>query len=238
MVYINAIIKKNQINSQPPKHFVIYSHGSGVRKDDRGLLTDIAAALPEVESVLFDYFQIDEANKTLTTCPFSKQVDKLRQVVNEVKLANPEAVIDLIGHSQGTIIIALARPENIRKVILLAPVFDADLERTLSRYQSDPRTEINLEGVSKLPSLDGLIRIVPAEYWRERQESKPIHAYNLLAEKTEVIVIEANQDQLLPKVDLSELNPKIKLTSLDGDHGFGGADRELLIKTIRGYIIG
>ena len=41
---------------QPNKHIVIFSHGFGVRKDDRGLLTDIAKEIPEVESVLL--FQI------------------------------------------------------------------------------------------------------------------------------------------------------------------------------------
>jgi hypothetical protein len=42
-------------------HIVIFSHGFGVGKDDRGLFTDIADSLKNVESVMFDYNDIDEA---------------------------------------------------------------------------------------------------------------------------------------------------------------------------------
>ena len=51
---------------QNKKHIVIFSHGFGVRKDDLGLLTDIALAIPEVESILFDYYDVDQKNKILT----------------------------------------------------------------------------------------------------------------------------------------------------------------------------
>lgn len=221
----------------PKKHIIIYSHGFGVRKDDSGLLSDIASSLPEVESILFDYYEIDELKHTITTCPFSVQVEKLNQIVNETRRANPDAVIDLIAHSQGTVVAALAKPEGIRKAVLLAPPFDLGLERTLSRYSSRPDADINLDGVSKLPPLEGLVRIVPKEYWLERVAVKTIPEYNAFAEKTEIIAIEAAQDQLLPKVDLKELSPRIKLISLAGDHNFNSSAREPLIATIRELLI-
>jgi pimeloyl-ACP methyl ester carboxylesterase len=218
-------------------HIIIFSHGTGVRKDDRGLLTDIADALPEAESILFDYYEVDEAQKTLTTCPFSVQVKKLNQIVEEVKINNPVAIIDFIAHSQGTIITALARPDGIRKAVLLAPVFDVGLERTLLRYKDKPGAKINLNGLSKLPPLDGLIRIVPAKYWQEREKTEPIGEYNAFSKKTELIVIEANQDELLAKVDLTDLNHNIKFISLDGDHGFNNEAREPLISAIRKLLL-
>jgi len=219
------------------KHIIIYSHGFGTRKDDRGLLTDIADALPEVESILFDYYEIDEVEHTLTTCPFSVQVKKFNQIINKTRVANPEAIIDLICHSQGTIVAALAKPVGIRKTILLAPVFDLDLEHTLARYRFRSDATINLDGISKLPPLDGLIRIVPKEYWQERLTAKPIMEYNAFAKKTEIIVIRANQDQLSPMVDLSGLDSRIKLTSLDGDHNFNSSARDPLIAAVRDLLI-
>jgi hypothetical protein len=217
----------------PKKHIIIYSHGLGVRRDDNGLLSDIADALPEVESVLFDYYDIDEVANELFICPASQQLSKLTKIINDTRLANPTAIIDLIAHSQGTIIAAMARSSEIRKAILLAPVFDVSLEKTLSRYQAKPGAELNINGISKIPSSSGLTRIIPKEYWQERLEIKPFREYNALSEKTEVIIIEANQDQLLPKVDLSELSPETKVISLDGNHGFEGEARESLIKVIR-----
>lgn len=219
------------------KHIVIFSHGHGVKKDDLGLLIDIAEKIPEAESVLFDYYDIDEENKAITICPISEQVKKLENVISEVKEKNPNSVIDLIGHSMGTLIPAIAKPEGIRKTILLAPVFDLSIEHTLKRYASRPNAEINLEGMSRLPVLDGYVRFVPKECWIERKNVKPFEEYNFFAEKTELIIINANQDIILPKVDLGELNTKIKLTSLDGDHSFNGKDRDLLLKTIREIIL-
>ncbi len=218
-------------------HFVVYSHGSGVQRDDRGLFTDISQSIPEVESVLFNYYSIDKQNKTLTICPFSSQIEDLNKIIADIRIVNPQAIIDLIAHSQGTIVVAMARPKGIRKVLLLAPVFDMGLERTLNRYRSRPTAHINLQGISTLPVLDGLVRIVPAQYWTERKRIKPFQEYNALAQSTEVIVIEARQDQILAKVDLSRLSSKLKLSSLDGDHGFSGQDRPGLIAAIRQYIL-
>ena len=219
------------------KHIVIFSHGFGVRKDDRGILSDIAHFLPEVESILFDYFIIDEENMTLTVCPFSVQVEILSKVIKEARMANPDAIIDLVCHSQGTVVAGLLQSEEIRKTIFLAPVFDLGLERTLKRYSSKPDTEINLEGMSTLYRLDGYVRFVPAEYWAERKEIKLIEEYNVLAEKTELIVIEANQDTILEKVDISSLSAKARLLSIDGNHEFGGENRKPLLELVRSLVI-
>ena len=218
---------------QPNKHIVIFSHGFGVRKDDRGLLTDIAKEIPEVESVLFDYFEVDEINKTLTIRTITEQAKMLNDVVRKTRESNPETIIDLIGHSQGTIVSAVAKPDGIRKAILLAPVFDLGLERTMKRYKDTPGCDINLEGESRLYALEGLVRIVPKEYWIDRQKIKTSDEYNAFAEKAELIFIEANQDEFLHKVALKDLSPKAKIMSLEGDHNFTGENREGLIKKIR-----
>jgi len=204
-----------------------------------GLLSNIAEMLPEVESILFDYFEIDEVKKTLTTCAISEQVVMLNDIIKKTRKENPESIIDLICHSQGTIVAALANPKGIRKSILLAPSFDMSLERTFKRYDSKtrPGAKIDLDGTSILPELGGLIRIVPAVYWAERVLIKPFDAYNTFAENTEMIMIIANQDEIAGKSDPTGLNPKVKQIFLDGNHGFHGNDRESLNKIIREIII-
>lgn len=215
------------------KNIIIYSHGFGVRKDDNGLFTDIVESLTEVESILFDYFEVDEDEKTLTICPFSAQVDKLNKIVAETRLVNPEAVIDLICHSQGTLVAALAKPEGVRKAILISTVFDTSLEHSLERYKSKSDVVIDLNGISRVPSSMGVTRIIPAQYWQERIAVKPFEEYNAFAEKTDIVVINANNDQILPKVDLKDLSPKIKVLALDGNHDFSGEDRKHLIEVIK-----
>lgn len=215
------------------KHIIIYSHGYGVRKDDSGLLTDIAEALPEAESILFDYYEVDEIESTITICPISAQIERLNKIVSETRQSNPDAIIDLIGHSQGTIVAAMAKPEGTRKAIFISTVFDMGLGRTIERYKLKPNVEINLDGISRIPSSTGLTKIIPAQYWQERAAIKPFAEYNAFAEKADIVVINANQDQLLPKVDLKELSPKVKVIQLDGNHDFNGEDRKHLIEVIQ-----
>lgn len=215
------------------KHILIFSHGFGVRKDDKGLLSEIAETFPERDSVLFDYNEIDEVNKTLTVPPLSFQAEKLNKIINSTKESNPGAMIDLIAHSQGTIVAAMAKPNGIRRVIFLTPPFDMTIERTIARYQSKPGFVVNLEGMSILPVLEGYTRLIPAEYWAERKSMKPFDLYNSFAELSEIVMIEANQDQILEKVDLKGLNSKIQVIQLDGDHNFTGASRAHLLAVLK-----
>ncbi len=145
------------------KHIIIFSHGFGVLKDSNGLFSDIEKALPEMNSILFDYSDINNDN-TITIYSLSAQAAKLNFIIDKTKLENPNAIIDLICCSQGSIIAALAKPEGIRKTIFISPVFNFNLERTLTRHRARPNAVINLEGISRVPSVDGLIRIIPAEY--------------------------------------------------------------------------
>jgi hypothetical protein len=102
----------------------------------------------------------------------------------------------------------------------------------LKRYSTKPDTHIDLEGVSTLYAMGGYVRYIPKEYWPERISVQPIPLYNELAEATELIAIEANQDNVLEKVDLSELSEKVEVIGLDGDHSFNGEARAPLIANI------
>lgn len=219
------------------KHIIIYSHGFAVQKDDMGLFTDIAESMPEVESILFDYYEVNEAENKILTCSFSSQVKKLNEVVDKVRSSYPEAVVDLISHSQGTIVAAMTKPSGIRKTIMISPVFDVDVERSLSRYRLKPGVKIDLDGISEIPSSTGLTKVIPKEYWQERSQIKPFAEYNSFADKTEIIAIEGNQDELLPKVDLGSLDSGIKVISIDGDHNFNGANRMALKELIRKILL-
>lgn len=224
------------------KHIVIFSHGFGVRYDDHQLLSGpmgIAEALQveEIETVLFDYFIIDEEKKTLTVRTLGETASMFGEILEKTKQQYPDAIIDVIAHSQGTVSAAMAQPEGVRKVILLAPVFDLSLERTLKRYSTKPDAHIDLDGVSTLHVLDGYVRYVPKEYWIERKSIQPIPLYNMLADVADVVAIEANQDTILEKVDLGNLSSKITVLGLDGNHSFEGDARAPLIEKIKEILL-
>lgn len=213
-------------------HVIIFSHGFGVRKDGRGLFTDIARALNNTESVLFDYNEFNEEQNTLTVRPLSQQAVILKRVLEETVQSNPEATIDLVCHSQGCIVAGLAKPEGIRKIVLLAPPFDISTDRTVKTFGSRPGAEINLDGVSKFPRRDGSVTLVPKEYWADRQGIKPTDLYNQLATLAELTVIKATRDEVLGEEDSSKLNPKVHVIEIDSNHDFTGEARGKLLSVL------
>jgi hypothetical protein len=219
-------------------HIIIYSHGFGVKHDDRGLFTDIAAALPDVEHVMFDYNKIDDANNTLTAVPFDKQAQMLTDVVKAVKRKNPTAIVDLICHSQGCISAALAGGGlNARRTIFLAPanrVFDTDSEIFI-KY---PATT-DKDGTMFWPRRDGSTTIIGQDYWQNSRQIGDIYdLYNGLVRLTKLSIMGAGQDEILGVVDYSSLDKNIEISVIEkADHNFKGESRAEMIKQIKEFLI-
>lgn len=215
------------------KHIIIFSHGFGTRKDDRGLLTDIADGFSKTESILFDYNGVDETENILTVRLLSEQARMLNDVIEKARIDNPGAIIDVIGHSQGCLVIGIAKPNGIRKTIFVAPSLDKDIEHTINMFKERPGTEINLSGISKLARNDGTVTLVPSEFWVERKQSDPIPLYNELSYKTDLIIINAKQDEILGHSNIEGLDNRIKIMDIDGNHQFSGESRQVLIDKIK-----
>ncbi len=220
------------------KHIIVFSHGFGVRKDDRGLFPGVILGLKGVETVMFDYNQIDEVEHTITVLPLSKQAKILSTVLSDIKKSHPDAIIDLICHSQGCVVAALAKQTFVRKTLFLAPPSSFNFDRTIESFKKRPGTEIRMDGVSRLSRLDGSTTLVPAEYWNERDAiHNPIELYNEFAHLTEITIIQALDDEVLGSSDFSTLSQEIQTVELHGNHGFTGEARKELLRLIKKCIL-
>ena len=63
------------------KHIILYSHGFGVRKDDRGLFTDIANSFTDVDNILFNYNIYDVNQNSLRVSSFTQQSKILAKIL-------------------------------------------------------------------------------------------------------------------------------------------------------------
>lgn len=214
------------------KHIIVYSHGFGVRQDDRGLFTDIATSLPGAEHIMFDYNEVDGAENTLTVAPLTEQAGKLEQKVVETQATNPGVTIDLICHSQGCLVAAIANVSGVRKTIFTAPPPDANIEDKIRRWQVRYGTKFTTEGTSYLERKDGSTTIVPPEYWASLKNLDAQELYNTLVASTELVVITATEDEVLGNVVLSGLNPEIKVIEMATGHNFEGEARAKLVNII------
>ena len=203
-----------------PTHVIIYSHGFGVRKEDRGLFTAIAKTLPDAHHVMFDYNPIHEESNTLTVKPLDEQMRKLRKVLNETRTEYPGATIDMVCHSQGCVVAAMLKPRYIRKIIMLTPPDDVSAEtvaRNLSRRLEEP---IDTAVRTRLSRSDGSTTVIHPEYWQSLEGIKPVKLYNLLARVTTLRIMNAKQDEVLGSVNFEALDPGVSRVNLEGGHNF------------------
>jgi len=218
-------------------HIVVYSHGFGVRRDDRGLFTDIAAALPSTTHRMFDYNQVDEAANTMTVEPLEAQAQKLLGVIGNMQREHPSAAIDLICHSQGCVVAALAHPTGIRKSIFIAPPKGMlDTERRIKEICAQHGIAFTQEDVIRLPRRDGSTTIIPPAYWRAPGGLDAQDMYSTFAEITDLTIITATEDEVLGVVVFDRLSPRVKLLPMTAGHNFEGPARPELVDIITGEL--
>jgi len=206
--------------NQPRPHVIIYSHGFGVRKDDRGLFTDIAKAVPDAEHILFHYNPINDKTNTITAQPLNEQALKLRKVINTARADYPGAVIDVVCHSQGCVPPAILKPRDIRKIIMLTPPDDASEPVLVKQLETLTGIDIDVNNRTRLPRGDGSTTVVRPEYWQSLAGVIPVKLYNRLAKFTQLRIINARNDEVLGPQKFDRIDPGISFVTLDGNHDF------------------
>lgn len=212
------------------KHVIVYSHGFGVDKTDRGLFSDIENSIPNVEHIMFDYNKFDEATNTMTVSPLNEQVRILKDQLEKLEYKN--STVDIVAHSQGCIVAALAKPKNVRNVICLAPPSSLDSDRMLKVFGGRPGAQINLVGTSKIPRRDGTTTLVPASYWSSIESLNVICIYNRLPGLAKTVFYNATDDEVLGAVNFDQTDQAIELVDFRGNHDFTGEHRDGLCKAI------
>jgi predicted esterase YcpF (UPF0227 family) len=214
------------------KKIIVYSHGFGVGKDDRGLFADIAAMLPNYEHILFDYNSKDEFANTLTVPSLDLQKHELLKQIFKVREENSDAEISLICHSQGCAVAAMAEPFGIKHIIFLAPPTDFDNWKSIERFGKRPGAIVDINGITSFPRRDGSTTILKADYWKSRENVDLIAIYALLAQNTKLTIVKSTQDEVLGDTSFSELHDLAKIIELTSDHDFTGENRKSMLDIV------
>ena len=219
------------------KHIIVYSHGFGVSKDDRGLFTDISDYLPKIAHIMFDYNIEDKNSNTLIVSSLTNQVKKLSKILSDVEEKHSNATIDLICHSQGCLVAAMLKPDKIRKTIFIAPPDKLlSYEESIKQMSIRPGTAIK-DNVVIYPRRDGSTTIIPNDYWQSRRGIIPVNLYTNFADLTLLTIINAIQDEILGKTDFNVLSNSAKIIPLNANHDFTGNSRKELITNIQQIIL-
>jgi hypothetical protein len=220
------------------KRVIIYSHGFGSKKDDRGMFTAIAIALPEFEHVMFNYSDVDEVSKTLTIHSLNEQTAKLTKVLHNVKKENPKTKVSIVAHSQGCLISAMVNPTEIEKTIFITPPTEMNENKLIDYFVTRKSSELNKNGYTKIPRKDGSTTMISYKYWQSLKNIDPQKLYeNYINNHKNVLVINANQDEVLSIVSPKHIKHPVKMIDLDGNHSFSFiANRNKLINSVKEYL--
>lgn len=213
---------------------VIFSHGFGVKRDSRGMFTSLGEALKDdCLVVLFDYVDVNKDGSTIAYS-FTNQAERLKAVLKYVKnKLNPKRMA-IVAHSQGCIIVGLASPDGVDKVVLVAGPVSAPGQGMRDYFSQREGTIINKDKVSQIKRSDGSLTFVPPEYWEEARKVNPAALYKRLAEKSKVSFVRARQDQMVVGEDYSlfKKGGRVGYLELDGNHDFEGKARKPFLEKI------
>lgn len=215
-----------------PNHVIIYSHGFGVQKDDRGLFTDIAKTIPDYHHHMFDYNSINKQTKEVVASPLTSQAQLLNQHIKDIRAQFPNATVDIIGHSQGCAAVALAMPSGIGQTIFLAPPTQLPGRDRKLQLLAQPNTTEGSDGSVRYPRRDGTTTIIGNDYWNSCEGVKPPQLYNQLSDLTDLTIIRALDDEVLGDITFGQLSPNIRYLEVHADHNFTEKNHEVIAQTI------
>lgn len=217
---------------------IIYSHGFGVERDDRGLFVDIEAQISSDQSVMFDYNIIDRAKNTLTVQPIPAQVALLVQNLQKASRADDQ--IYLIAHSQGCLVASLL-PDSLRrrikKAVLITPAQTINVDAFLRKFADRPNTVIDRDGESRFHRRDGSTTIAPKAFLDSIEQIDLVKIYTDFCEQVSTLVISASADEVLGRTDFSFLDSMADVRHLRGDHNFSTPpERKAMIEAIKQFM--
>jgi hypothetical protein len=145
------------------KHKILFIHGFGVMKDSRGIFSDISEFIGKNKNTECILFDLNDKNNSggIRVQAFSTQIDKIKSVYEKHKDAE---TIDVICHSQGCLVGAMANLKKVRKTIFLAPPVENNIEKTINYFSQNPLSKIDLDGESFLERRDGTQTVVPKTF--------------------------------------------------------------------------
>lgn len=195
------------------------------------MFTDIAAAFPEYEFRMFDYYDI-QPNGDQTVRSLDEQAAILQKQIDNV----PEGEIVLLCHSQGSTVAGLVDLSRVSKAILLAPPVEISRASLINRMRHRKGARLNPRGMSVIPRTNGTTMRIPVEYMDSIEAHDRLTLYRAIATEIPTTVIRATSDEILGLTPLEQIEG-VELIDIDADHNFTGSGRQKLIEILNSVLL-
>lgn len=216
------------------KNVLVFVHGLGVRYDSKGLFTDIQKSLPKNwGSALFDFYNFGGDDIFVT--PIQDQIQRLKDVLEQLKLNYPQVKVDILAHSQGCMITSLLKPKVGGEVLFLAPpetIPPKNSPQKGPRFQE--RKVQNTEDGISVQRRNGSKLFIPKQFTEETLGTNVQELILEYSKEQPLSLVVATKDEALGKVEFKKLQnlPNVKIYQLPADHNFTNQSRLSLIKLV------
>ena len=196
-----------------------------------GMFTDIAAAFPEYEFRMFDYYDI-QPNGDQIVRSLDEQAAILQKQIDDA----PQGEIVLLCHSQGSTVAGLVNLSRVNKAILLAPPVEISRASLINRMRHRKGARLNPRGMSVIPRTNGTTMRIPVEYMDSIEAHDRLTLYRAIATEIPTTVIRATSDEILGLTPLEQIEG-VELIDIDADHNFTGSGRQKLIEILNSVLL-
>jgi len=213
------------------KKVIVFSHGFGVDKTDKGLFTDVMSVLlPEYSCIMFNYTEI--RGKDLYSPGFSTMLDTFQAVIAfmESKFSGNE--ITLIAHSLGAVIATMSKYKKWGKSLFIANSPIDPYAKIVTYFGGKKDSKINYDGDSRLKRSDGTYLIVSKEFWAEFKQLDLLKGYKEFDKvyKDNGLYVRASQDEIISPSEYEAL--PFQFDIIDANHNFTNRGRLNLLRYI------
>lgn len=213
---------------------VVFSHGFGVRRDARGLFTDIIAGLPKGWGyILFDYDSYDEVSRQQRAVGAGERLETLQAVFTWAAEQKGVEQLHAVGHSMGSLTLACLAPQTIGQIVLMAPPLKMGArfvelynKRPGTRHDGHTWTIERSDGSFTVVDDDDLAELVSVDAEGELVKLAMFRPYTIVL---------AESDQIIPDDDYTDLivMPSVSMQGINqADHDFNGRVRAELVQVI------
>lgn len=213
-------------------HMVVFSHGFGVDRTDRGMFSDIVAQFPDDYGyVMFDYNERNETGVYISS--FEDQQRMLLTIIAWLSEQSEVIDISLVAHSMGCITAALAQPPEINKAVMVAPPVVIN-DKNNDYFTQLPGCTLQ-DGVWSIPRRDGSTTFIPEIVLAERLDINAEQSLLNYATVQPYALFIAPNDDVLGNVDYNNLalDDNITAQTIDGaNHNFTGESRLPLVTAV------
>lgn len=215
---------------------VVFSHGFGVRRDARGMFTDIVTGLQDqIGYVLFEYNQDEAEGLRLTS--LAEQTGRLKQVIDWTRQQPDVQRLAIVAHSKGCTVTALAQPDKLASAIMLAPPLHVG-SSIRRRFTTRPGA-VQHGSTWIVPRSDGTTSLIDENVLDELDTVDGEAVVLSYAQKQPVHLIAAGGDRVLPEQDYAKVAacPGATLDTVAGaSHDFEKDARTPLVQLVTNYL--